>query len=107
MRGWIVAAALVCATAARAQTPPRVGIISEGIAVAPCGTLGKCWQQGFALRSSTALLLTGKDGQRREVTAHYLEKDRVLVRCTQTFFPDGPPKNMDIGDFDQCYPVRM
>lgn len=106
MRGWIVAA-LLCAGVARAQTPPRVGIISEGLAVASCPTLGKCWQQGFALRSSTALLLTGKDGQRREVTTHYLEKDRVLVSCTQTFFPDGPPKNMEMADFDQCYPVRM
>jgi len=92
---------------AQAQTTPRLGIISEGIAVAPCATVGKCWHQGFALRSSTSPLLTGKDGQRRVVVTHYLEKDRVLVQCTTTWFPDGPPGNMNIDDFDQCYPVRM
>ncbi len=73
----------------------------------PCFTLKDCWQVGFELKSSSEVLITEENGDKRVFVTHYLQRNRIVVQCTHPWYPDGKPKVITSDDHEWCVLTDM
>ncbi len=77
------------------RTTLMIGLLLAGPAWAECPSPKLCLQQGYEFKAATSVRLIVA-GKQQVIDRVYLLRDKDLVACDKTAWPDGPPPNSTV-----------